>query len=76
VNCKKCLGKGYLETSHFSDGEVFESLQQCPDCKDITAYSREVKRRYGTPEELNQNEAKVIELPRGKILKFPTRDQS
>lgn len=47
MKCAKCDGKGFIETSTVYSNRETPAIQQCSKCKDIRAYSNEIKRRMG-----------------------------
>lgn len=50
--CKRCRGQGYIEAQvvgnkgHVSGNGAFGALTLCPECKDVSRYSRQVRYRY------------------------------
>lgn len=48
--CKRCEGKGFVETWHGGSASWTPSLSQCPLRCDISAYSAEVQRRLSNPQ--------------------------
>lgn len=53
--CKKCEGKGFIESRFGAGASWTASLQQCPNRCDIGAYSREVQLRLNNPAHVTQN---------------------
>ena len=72
MECERCEGKGYLETFYHRNTKLNSSLSQCPECKDIAAYSAEVGRRWGKPEEKKPAQPKT-EHHGATIIRFPSK---
>lgn len=74
--CPNCGGKGFLEYFVQREGKSCSSIQQCPLCDDIVAYSKEVQKRFAAPkntpkEEENTSKPKLtIVKPLAKVLPF------
>jgi hypothetical protein len=51
MTCKRCGGRGFIETFHAGGASFTPSLQQCCD---IAAYSKEVQRRLNDPNHVTE----------------------
>lgn len=54
INCKKCLDRGFIDTSHFRGGREYPQITLCNECKNMAAYSAEIKKRFGQTKETEQ----------------------
>lgn len=63
TECKKCNGKGFIESGMMKDARFQGALLQCSGCGDVGAYSAEVMRRAKMIEGTNEP-AKVLQFRR------------
>ena len=48
--CRTCGGKGHVQGSVMRNGQAYPMVVRCPKCRDIKAYSDEIKAKYGSKE--------------------------
>ena len=67
INCKSCHGKGFVENEMLKSAGRYTQLVMCPVCKNLSAYSDAIKKRYAKEAPL----AKVIPFRRLRLQHEP-----
>jgi len=67
--CKYCEFKGYITSTFFANNKENTSIEMCPKCKDIDAYSKYIKKMYSSSNEITPP-LTLISSPEDKIIDF------
>jgi hypothetical protein len=54
INCVHCLDKGWVIDSMLKSNVSYPRITLCHACKNVAAYSKEIKSRYGNQQETAQ----------------------
>lgn len=68
--CKKCGGKGWMETWYGGAASWTPTLSQCRDRCNLTGYSDEVQKRLNNPHHVTERPVLGI-----KLVRTPSSDE-
>ena len=54
------MDRGFLEVRYLLNGAEKSKISQCPECKDVSKYSAEIKKRYGDTETPQQRADRIL----------------
>lgn len=67
MTCKKCQGKGFVESWRAEGAAWSPIILQCPERCDISGYSNEVQRRLSNPSSERQPMEQIQSRPRARL---------